>query len=328
MSVLLYEWRRVRRYKLKTLWIGLFALSGMLVAVPSAAWGSPSGITSRAAEDSLIPSADISSPDTTYDSFLSSAEALYHAVNNGQLEEAQKKLSEIEWKLRSLPMKEITTAEGVQALAQNITELKRTAAAVAPDERRWKSGAAALRLSADALAHPEKPIWHQYRTILDEDIIRIRHSLEQKTTASVTIPEAALQELEQLTQHYRVIRSAVLIKSPPWAIERSDSVLRYVSRVLSAKPPNAQLLKGIIPPLAEAMNGLFPANTEASSALVPPISAPPWGWTAMMGSFIVTVLTWVGWKRYQVDPYRGSGSSSRGKDSKDAAERLLDRWKK
>jgi sporulation protein YpjB len=326
--VFVYGWRRRRRYKLRMLLAGLFAIAGVLVAIPSAAWGNPSGISSRVTENSVIPSMNVSSSHTAYENFLLSVEALYNAINKDQLDEAQNKLTVIEWKFRSLPMKGITTAEGVQALAQNITELKRTAAAATPDELRWKSGAAALRLSADALAHPEKPIWHQYRAILNEDISRLRLSLEQKTTTSVTIPETSLQEFEQLTLHYRVIRSAVLIKSPPWTVERSDSVLRYVSRILSAKPPNAELLQGIIPPLEEAMDGLFPENKLASTALVPPITAPPWGWTAMMGSFIVTVLTWVGWIRYRVGPNRGSGSISRRSEPKDAAQQLLEKWKK
>jgi sporulation protein YpjB len=315
-------------YKLRVMLAGLFAIAGVLTAFPSAVWGTPSVISSKVTEDSVIPSVNVTSSQAAYESFLSSAEALYNAINNDQLTVAQSILSEIERKFRSMPIKGIMTAEGVQALAQNITELKRAVAAIAPDERRWKSGAAALRLSADALAHPEKPIWHQYRIVLDEDILKLRRSLEQKEVTSVTIPQTAIREFEQLTLHYRVIRSAVLMKSPPWMVERSDSVLRYVSRILSAKPPNKELLQGIIPPLEEALDGLFPGNKAASSTLVPPIAAPPWGWTAMMGSFIVTVLTWVGWKRYRVDPYAGSRSTSRRSEPKDAALLLLEQWKK
>jgi sporulation protein YpjB len=315
-------------YKLRMMLAGLFVIAGVLIAFPSAVWGNPSLINSRVIEDIVLPSAHVTSSQAAYESFLSSAEALYNAINNGQLTETQSILSEIERKFRSMPIKGIMTAEGVQALAQNITELKRAAAAIAPDEHKWKSGAAALRLSADALAHPEKPIWHQYRTVLDEDILRLRSSLEQKAMTSITVPQTAILEFEHLSLHYRVIRSAILMKSPPWMVERSDSVIRYVSRILNAKPLNTELLQGIIPPLKEAMDGLFPENKEVSSALVPPLTAPPWGWTAMMGSFIVTVLTWVGWKRYRVGPFAGSGSSSGHSEPKDAALRLLERLKK
>jgi sporulation protein YpjB len=328
MSVFLYGLKRRQCDRLRLPLGGILTMIGLLLAVPSTVWGSPSGINRQVMSDSLGPPADVSSSSNkANEQFLLSVEALYYAVNNEKLEEVSRRLTETESKFRSMSMKEIATAEGIQELARNITEMKRAVAAISPDKRKWKSGAASLKLAADALAHPDKPIWHQYRSILHEDVLRIKKSLEQNATGSSKVPEAALLALDQISQHYKVIRTAVMLKSDPWKVERSDSVIRYASRILLADPPNAALWQGMISPLQEALDGLFPSGKDSESAFVPPVAAPPWGWSAIMGSFIVTILTWVGWRRYRVDQYTIAGKPSRRTEPKDAAERLLERWK-
>jgi sporulation protein YpjB len=243
-----------------------------------------------------------------FTSFLSSTEGLYDAVTEGKLDEATTSLILIEKQFRSLPMQEITTAEGVQALAQTIAELKRAGAATTPSQEGWLIGAAALRLAADALAHPDKPIWHQYRTLLSEDLNTLSTAILPSQTqqqGAVSVPETAIQAFVRLEGHYRVIRPAVLLKSEPWLVERGDSSIRYAGRVLRADPPNADLLPSVVQPLREAMEGLFPTGLghDAASTVVPPIASPPWGMSALLGTFIVTILTWVGWRRYKLEPY-------------------------
>jgi sporulation protein YpjB len=315
MSVFSFKNKDHRGYKLRLTWIIITCLLAMFVLVPSPVWGNAKGTGSSAGSPAI-------------EKFLSASEALYQAVNKGNLAAALRSLEEIELQFRNLPMKAIGTAEGIHALANSITELKRTSAALRPDERKWKSGAAALRLAADALAHPDKPIWHQYRTVIENDIVSINKAMPQGTSVTGPISGSVRAAFEQLTEHYRVIRTAAMLQSEPWKVERSDSVVRYASRIYGAESPSAELLLGTIPPLKEALDGLFPGK-EASTAVVPPVNVvpPSWGWTAMMGSFIVTILTWVGWRRYKVDEY--AGKDRRGSSSKreDAAQKWLNKWK-
>jgi sporulation protein YpjB len=325
MSVYLFIKQVKRRNRLRLTLAGI--LAGLLAAVPTAAWGSPSGLSRQATVDSYGPKAEISSSQAANERFLSSTEALYESVNRGKIDEVRRSLIETERSFRSLPMKEIATAEGIHALSHDLTELKRAVAAVSPDEQKWKSGVAVLRLAADALAHPNKPIWHQYRAVINNDIERLNQTILQESTVSVPVPQSAMAAFGQLSEHYRLIRTAGLLKSEPWIIERSDSVLRYASRILGADHPDAEWLHRLISPLREAMDGLFPGNKEAASTVVPVVSAPPWGWTAMMGSFIVTILTWVGWRRYRADVNSGVHKPIRREDE-DAAQRWLKRWKK
>lgn len=321
---------RLTLLRINRIWIKLTSmiiLTGIAFVPQFAVWGDPS--VSSSEETSGIDGSSRGIVRTVgFVEFLGGAEALYDAVNNGELQEALARLDDVELDFRALPMIHISSVEGIQGLAHNIVELKRAAAAAAPDENRWKQGAAALRLSADALAHPNNPIWHQYRTVIKEDAQQIRNLLQDEFSDKGAGVKAALEEFNELMQHYQVIRTAVLLSSEAWKVERSDSVIRYVSRVLTAEPLNPDLLPSIHPQLEEAMENLFPPEKAAESALVPPITAPPLGWTALMGSFIVTVLTWVGWRRYQYNPYYPSGKSSRTNGKEDAAERLLKYWKK
>jgi len=275
------------------------------------------------------PAASVSGQ--AYEKFLTSAERLYESVNRGHLEAAVKRLNDIELQLRSLPMQTIATAEGIRALAHDVAELKRTVAAVKPDEAKWKSGAASLRLAADALAHPDKPIWHRYRTVLQEDINKLTAGLD-KGVGSKGEPDASVHvAFGQLTEHYSLIRTAALLRAEPWKIERIDFVLRYAGRVYEADSPKPELVQGTLQPIREAFGELFPVGAAASETIVPPLGAvpPSWGWSAMMGTFIVTILTWAGWKRYKYEEAIGGNPSAfRREDRQDAAEKLLRSWRK
>ena len=92
-------------------------------------------------------------------------------------------------------------------------------------------------------------------------------------------------------------------------IELGDSAFRYAERIYRADSPSAELLRGTIPPLKETLKALFPSGegTPESAAIVPPVGATPpsWGWSAMMGTFIVTILTWVGWRRFRYEEATG-----------------------
>lgn len=269
--------------------VGLLTLLGSLFIAP---W--------------TVSGAEGSSSRQAYATFFSSAETLYDAVNKGNLELALHEITDMDNQFRKLPLKEITTTEGIHALASSIIELKRTAASISPNERKWKSGAATLKLAADVLAHPDKPIWHTYWTVLNEDITKLRSSIPNEMNNSSSVPDRMKLVFEQLAEHYHVIRTAALLQVEPWKVERSDSVMRYASRIYQAESPTAEQLLSTISPLQEALQGLFPGNVQTSTALVPPlpVTPPSWGWSAMIGSFIVTILTWVGWKRYNNDEPR------------------------
>lgn len=229
--------------------------------------------------------------------FHSSAEALYDSLNQGNRLQAVRSMNELDDSFRKLPMTEISSSEGVKALADSITEMKRALASASPDSERLQQASGALRLAADALANPAKPMWLQYRTILNQDAEELERALaSQKDSVS---PEAK-KAFEELQEHYALIRTAAAIRSEPYIIERADSVLRYAERLLAADKPQPGLYKDLGANVRYAMEGLFPAGSQ-QPAIVAPVMPSSWGFAATIGSFIVTILSWAGWRRYRYD---------------------------
>jgi len=241
--------------------------------------------------------------------FHDAALALYEAAKRDEPEELLRRLGEAENRLRALTMEEIRSAEGIGALADSLAEVKRAAAAVTADPQRRERAAAALWLAADELAHPDRPLWHRYRLILGDDIDRLER-LAKEEPPSRRQREEMLAAYRDLAGHYRLIRTAALLRGEPWKVERGDSVLVYTERLLKASRPDPKLLEGLFPQLREAMAALFPAEADAPSSAVPVFVPPPWGFYAAIGSLILTVLAWNGWQRYRYGA--AGGSAGRG----------------
>jgi sporulation protein YpjB len=268
------------------------ALAVILAIVPeqTAAKASAGLRASGAAQLSPDPAASAS-----LEAFLRAAERLYEAAIQGDMMNIQRYVNETDQRLRALPMQQIASAEGVEALARSVARMKRAVASVSGPARDWQTQAAEIRLAADALAHPDKPMWHMYRDIVMDDIARIEQALAGG--GNLAAARAGLKDLEG---HYGLIRTAALLHAEPFVVERTDSVLRYAQRVLRApQQPNADLLQGVVPSLRDAFAALFPVSRTAESAAMVPAPGPGWGWPAVLASIIVTVLAWAGWLRYK-----------------------------
>lgn len=309
-----------RRYRLRCAVLLLAAsvalgLWGWFVPAAEAAITATSAIAADAALAADLPvaagaSVDVSaaSPVTeaAYIRFLASAEKFYKQVNEGKLREAAAELKRTETLFRSLPMDGIATAEGVDALAGILVELKRTAAAVSPAEGRWSEGAAKLRLAADALVHPANPLWHGYREVLRNDAAALEQAVKRLEAAGgeggpATEPDrqAVREALATLSRRYELIRAPVLLSSSEtFRVERADSVLRYAARLFGAAQADPARLARTLPAVREALEGLFPAGRD-KAAFVPAIAGPPWVWPISVGAFIVTMLSWVGYRNYR-----------------------------
>lgn len=238
--------------------------------------------------------------------FLQEAEALYEAANGGDGTSIAKQAARTEARLRALPMEGVATAEGIEALAGSVSRMKRLAAAVRPDPEKIRNQAAEIRLAADALVHPQTSMWHRYGPILQEDLRLLEKAIAEKAGQA-----EQLGRLRGLQAHYQLIRTAILIHTQTYKVERADAILRYAERILGAKQPNPVYTADLVPSLQDAVGGLFPVQEQSSSteAMVTPVSGPPWGWSAFMGVFIVAVLSWAGWRRYQrLEPIPPRGS--------------------
>lgn len=303
----------------KRRWIRwLLAGAAALLLDPSAAAAeSPAAAPASGQAQADRPTGSSASRSDTQaiEKFREAAESLYQAVNRGDRLAAVRSMKETETRLRELPMMRIATAEGIEALADSVAEMKRAMAAVTQDGRRVQSAAGAIRLAANALAEPQRPLWLQYRSVLREDVDVLAKALGDRPQ-SVT-PEARAA-FGRLAERYGLIRTAVALTSEPYVIERGDAAIRYAKRLLQQDRPDPKLLGGLIAPLREAMEGLFPPEGERPTT-VPAVVPPSWGFGATIGSFIVAILTWAGWRRFRFDRTHPNYGSNR--ERRDPADR-------
>lgn len=267
--------------------LAIFLLTGAAHAAPQA-----------------VPPSSEPSFDARTEAFHQSAEALYRAAVAGDPARTRRYLRETEEKLRSLPLQRVETAEGMEALARSVARFKRMVARVNARPDDWEAPAAEIRLAADALAHPDASLWHRYRAVLREDAEALAHS-----TGGERLAPDSLAHLKRLQEHYGLIRTSVLLRAQPYTVERADSVLHYAERILTAPSPDIRRARELMPSVKESMEGLFPDDGRHQSAAAVPVNGPPWGWSAAFGSFIVMILSWVGWLRYRrIDPVTPRGS--------------------
>ncbi|MFC5531776.1 sporulation protein YpjB [Cohnella yongneupensis] len=268
-----------------------------------------------------------SSSEDEYDRFLRSVTALYHAVNNDDAAGMAQSLSVITYRFKLLPMSDTASLAGMQALADQLTKTSRSLALAKPDKQVLRSEAATLWLAADAMARPDQPLWHNYQPVLAGDLEALQGAINSNNENVGYASESASAILDQLNAHYEMIRTAVSMGDSSRNVVRADAVLHYARTVILSDPSNQLLTVNVIQPLREAMFDLFPsANDQEESAIVPAAVGASWAWPAMMGSFIVTVLTWVGYRRYRNDGYAGASGNRGAANRKDAAESLLERW--
>lgn len=288
------------------------ALSLFFAGLPVAAtvMGGGSGEAQAVKPEAVKPLAEPSN--AAVQAFYSAAEALYDSVRKGDRLGGTRALQEVERSLRKLPMSRIPNAEGIGSLAASVAEMKRAWAAVSPDEARIEQAAGSVRMAADALANPSRPLWHQYQTVLSQDSAALIKAIEDGGS-----PKDAL---ERLTRHYGIIRAAASLQAEPSAIERMDSVLRYADRLLSSGQPQSDLANDLGRHIQDAIAGLFP-QAEGSPTNVVPLAPPSWGITATIGSFIITILSWAGWRRFRFERMHPGRRSEASKNRSDAANR-------
>ncbi|MCZ4141753.1 hypothetical protein BZG17_28535, partial [Escherichia coli] len=108
------------------------------------------------------------------------AAALYRHVLDKDIEQVQEGISRISQRLEHISFDGQATVEGIHALTETVVEVKEAAARVRNDEVSLQQASAKLRLAADSLANPAKPLWLQYFKIMQNDLQALTVAAEQR----------------------------------------------------------------------------------------------------------------------------------------------------
>lgn len=213
------------------------------------------------------------------------AEQFYTNVNEGKIEEARAGIIELNKQVTNIHFKGAASPEGVEALMETMITAKQVLTSFMPSMNEAIVSAAKVRLAVDALTHPKHPMWLHYYKILKEDGNQLVIALEQQQEQHVN------QAMNQMMKHYEVIRPAVLINREPSEVMKMDSYLKFLMN-----EPNISAMSQY----DDVLNELF--HRKSSTAYLElEQQQNPFLWTAALGAIIITVLSYVGWRKYQYE---------------------------
>ncbi|QOS79873.1 hypothetical protein JNUCC31_02680 [Paenibacillus sp. JNUCC31] len=222
------------------------------------------------------------------------AAQLYRHALDHDIEEVRGSILRISKGLEHISFEGQTTVEGIHALSETIVEVKEAAVRVKSDDASLQQASAKLRLAADSLANPSKPLWLQYYKIVKNDLDALSTAADQQQSAAIIASRYALLE-----EHYETIRPAATIRREPYEMAQLDAWLSHTKGLTTAKKPDIAQLKSMVVHGEELVNQLF-GREKDESAFVPFVEGPNRRAAGLfISSVIVAALGYAGYRKYR-----------------------------
>jgi len=224
------------------------------------------------------------------------AEDAYQSVRKGDLEQTKSRIAQLSVLSTKLSYEGIATVEGIEAVTGSINAAMRALNATSPDPISTTMKVASARLAVDALSHREQPMWLGFRGALSDDLEKMAMAVEARNDP------AASEALASWRGHVAVVRPAVVVSRAPSDAVKLDSITAFLTNAL--RSADWQGLAQALPNLEAALGEVF-AEEDRETTVTPlaPTAEPPHPilWSLGIGGFIVAVLTYVAWRRYEAD---------------------------
>ncbi|GIQ67579.1 hypothetical protein XYCOK13_04030 [Xylanibacillus composti] len=230
-----------------------------------------------------------------------SSEKLYQAMKADDPVQARVQLESIARQFPALSLDGVIPAEGMEAVYVALGEARRTFNAAQFDPQKGLREAAKIRLLFDALSQPKHAMWKAYYKPM-EDNARLMHQAAEEHHE-----QALRSAYEEFAGRYEMIKPSLAITHSPQMIAKADSMLVFLQARVDRNTPAYDEIVAVDKDLRQLLRELF--GREASSADMPVYSPslpinPVLYWGAAIGSFIITVLTFVGYRRYRYEKER------------------------
>lgn len=222
------------------------------------------------------------------------AALLYRYALEHDVEKVRGSILRISNGLEHISFEGQTSVEGIHALSETVVEVKEAAVRIKSDTAALQQASAKLRLAADSLANPTKPLWLQYYKIIKDDLQALSLAAnQQQNAASLSSRYAALEE------HYETVRPAALIRREPYEIAQLDAWLSHTKGLTMGKQPDLSQLQAMMMHGEELVNQLF-GREKDESAFVPFVQGPDRRAAGMfITSVIVAALSYAGFRKYR-----------------------------
>lgn len=221
------------------------------------------------------------------------AEEMYAKAMQGDYAGARGALQRMSDQVPQIHFEGITSVEGIKALADALTEAKRVFNAVQFQPEAAAVVAAKLRMAADALTHTNQPLWLQYYSVLQADMDRLEKAAKEKNKKEL---QAAAG---QLAAHYDWVRPSLIISRAASDVEKTDSLIAFIK----TQTTNDESYKSVLNaagPLRQMLDKLF--MKKETTAYLPYVEQQnPILWTLVLGSIIMSALSFAGWRLAKKD---------------------------
>ncbi|WP_068775424.1 sporulation protein YpjB [Paenibacillus sp. FJAT-26967] len=243
-----------------------------------------------------LPAATVSpSQIQAAESLNQAAEELYKLTEQGKTDEARIRLEQLGEQATKLTYDGAITIEGLHALTETISKAKRTFAATDFSQDEALFASAKIRLAADALTHRNQPMWLQYYKLVKDDLERLDSNIRAGKKLE------SLLDYSKLYRHYSTIRPAILINRSPADVNKMDSLLTFLKKGLAEDRLDKTALHTAMEHAHKTIDGLF-GRSEREAFLPMPDTQDPIIWSIGIGTFIIGVLLFAGWRMFRLKP--------------------------
>jgi sporulation protein YpjB len=225
------------------------------------------------------------------DRFNQLGNEVYTKTLQGDFLEARKGIIEMNELIPQMRLVGITTTMGIKALGDTLVQAIKVFNAVQLDSEQALFQSARIRLMADALSHPNTPLWLQYNKVIQEDLHLMEQAVKQKKYADLNTAFSKLKSL------YLSIKPALQVSLQEEETAKLESAFLFMQSELQAAPINTAHLSQAIKVLQEMMDKLFQRKTE-TTAYLPFMEAnePKLNWIIALSSIIIIILGFAAWR--------------------------------
>jgi sporulation protein YpjB len=216
---------------------------------------------------------------------------VYNKTVNGDFLEARKEIIQMmEW-VPQMRLEGITSILGVRKITDTLEQAIKVFNALQLDPEQALIVSARIRLMADALSHPNTPLWLQYNKVIQEDLRLMEQALKQKQYKELK------QIWIQLRTHYQLIQPALEVSLQAGEVSKLDADFQFMQNELQAAPTSNTNISHALKKLHEELVNLFQIKSETTAYLpfIEP-NEPMLYWLIILAAIIIIVLGFVAWR--------------------------------
>jgi sporulation protein YpjB len=223
--------------------------------------------------------------------FSQMGDGVYNKTVNGDFLEARKEIIQmLEW-VPQMRLEGIISILGVRKITDTLEQAIKVFNALQLDPEQALIVSARIRLMADALSHPNTPLWLQYNKLIQEDLRVMEQALKQKKY------EELKQLWIQLNTHYQQIQPALAVSLQEGELSKLVEAFQFMHIELQAAPIRNSSVSHALKKLHEELDNLFQIKSETTAYLpfIEP-NEPMLYWLIILAAIIIFVLGFVAWR--------------------------------